>query len=165
MAGERFASRDAQIWELWVNGHSQPALAKRFNLSNQRISQIVAIFRESIGVEEKAEIVARSVGQLHWVEREFHAIAAAPPLPAYSNGRPILEVDPDTGEEKVAEDHSARMTALRELRATNESIRKLTGADAKVESSVTVQTSPELSALAEQARARRLAREPDEGAA
>lgn len=161
MAGERGSTRDAQIWELYVNGHSQPALAKRFGLSNQRISQIIAAFRESVGVEDKAEIVARSRGQLEWMYRELHALASAAPLPAYSNGRPIIEVDPETGEEKVAEDHSGRVTAMRELRATQESLRKLMGTDAKVETSVTVQTSPELTALAEQARARRAQREED----
>jgi hypothetical protein len=167
MPPERNHARDAHIWELYVNGHSQPALAKQFGLSHQRISQIVQSFRDAIKPEDKAEIVVRSFGQLHWMERELHALAASPPIPAYSNGRPIVtSVDPDTGDDVVAEDHSHRVTAMRELRATNESIRKLTGADAKVESSVTVQTSPELSALVEQARARRLAREePEDGAA
>ncbi len=157
-------ARDAAIWDLYCNNWSQVALAARFGLSQQRISQIIDSHRAAVPAEEKAERVQRSLMQLDWIARELHALASAEPIPAYSNGRPILTgvIDPETGEEQVAQDNTGRVVAMRELRATQESMRKLAGLDAKVETSLTVETSPEMAMLIEQARARRTSRDETE---
>lgn len=153
----RNGDRDAAIWDAWCRGITQPTIATRFSLSNQRVSQIVAEFRAALPPEDKAERVQRAIAQLEWVGEELAVLASSVALPAYSNGRPILtgEIDPETGEEKVALDHSQRITAMRELRATQESLRKLLGTDAKVETSVTVDTTDEVAALLARARAAR----------
>jgi hypothetical protein len=157
-------ARDAAIWDLYCNNWTQQALAARFSLSQQRVSQIIDSHRDALPKEEKADRVQRSLLQLDWIARELHALASAAPIPAYSNGRPIVVgEDPETGDPIIADDHSMRVTAMREMRATQESMRKMLGTDAKVETSLTVETSPEMAALVEQARARRAERQAPTG--
>lgn len=163
MAGERNRARDAAIWDDYCNRWAQQDIAVRHGISQQRVSQIIESFRAALPADDKAEHVRRFLGQLDWITRELHTLASSPPIPAYSNGRPILVTDPDTGEERTAEDHSMRVTAMKEMRATQESARKILGTDAKVETAVTVETSPEMAALVEQARSRRAARDPGQG--
>lgn len=53
---ERLEGRDGQVWRLYLEGHTQEAIAERFGVSQQRVSQIVSEVRESI--PEVARIAA-----------------------------------------------------------------------------------------------------------
>lgn len=49
MAGpERLEGRNGQIWRAYLEGHTQEAIAERFGISQQRVSQIIEEVRESI---------------------------------------------------------------------------------------------------------------------
>lgn len=45
---ERLEGRNGMIWRLYLEGHTQESLAERFDVSQQRISQIIEQVRESI---------------------------------------------------------------------------------------------------------------------
>ncbi|MCX4906864.1 sigma factor-like helix-turn-helix DNA-binding protein [Streptomyces sp. NBC_00878] len=46
--GERLEGRNGQVWRLFLEGHTQEAIAERFGISQQRVSQIIDEVRESI---------------------------------------------------------------------------------------------------------------------
>lgn len=49
MAGpERLEGRNGEVWRLYLEGHTQEAIAERFGLTQQRVSQIIEQVRESI---------------------------------------------------------------------------------------------------------------------
>lgn len=49
MAGPgRLEGRNGQIWRAYLEGHTQEAIAERFGISQQRVSQIIEEVRESI---------------------------------------------------------------------------------------------------------------------
>lgn len=45
---ERLEGRNGAIWRLYLEGHTQESLAERYEVSQQRISQIISEVRESI---------------------------------------------------------------------------------------------------------------------
>lgn len=147
----RLALRNEAIWRSYCNMARQVDIAAQYGLSQQQVSDIIAGIRASIPEEDKDERRLRYTEQLDWITAELAVLAAAAPLPAYSNGRPILMADGVT----IGEDHSHRVTAMKELRATQERASKMIGLEAKVEAGLTVDTSPEIDALLARARAQR----------
>lgn len=103
----RLAGRNGEIWRAYVNGLTQDAIADKFGISQQRVSQIVHDVRSSIPDRVRGEVVDRQVELLERLQGEAIELWEKPPIPAYSNGRPILDEDG-----QAVEDHTYRMRAL-----------------------------------------------------
>lgn len=134
MADERLDGRNGKIWRLYCRGISQEKLAEQFDLSQQRVSQIVSEIRESIPELSKD------------VHRRQH-------LEVLAEARAVLTQlaleDP-----VYALEASDRMAAFRELRAYLEREAKMLGLDEaeKIDHTVTeVPLSPEALIAIEQA--------------
>jgi hypothetical protein len=150
------AARDDAIWQDYAFGMTQDKIAAKYGLTQGRVSQIIDRIRDSLPVEDNAQRKLRYTAQLDWMSSELHVLAAADPIPAYSNGRPV-ERDDGT----PVWDHSGRMTAMRELRATQERASKMLGLDAaaKVQAEHAFTPSPDLEERI--AAARRLLKDGD----
>lgn len=146
----RLLGRNGQIWREYINGSTQDAIGERYGIHQSRVSQILAEVRKAIPEEDRVERIQRYAEQLDRQSVELEAIIAAGPLPAYSNGRPILLEDGVT----IAEDHSHRVTAMREQRAVQERAAKMLGLDAamKVQNAHLFEVTPELQERLDAAR-------------
>lgn len=138
--GDRLAGRDGAIWQAYIRGATQEALARKFQISQQRVSQVIRDVRNNMPEETKAEIVQREI-ELLYATRE-HVIE-------------LMEQAVATGEAKLALDAVDRLVRVGERQA------RLLGLDAatKVEANVTADESAATIALAADA-ARRVAGGP-----
>lgn len=132
--GDRLAHRNGEIWRAYVAGKTQDAIAAEFGLSQRRVSDIIAEVRETIPPEDRAHLVQREADFLDEMRQVVLELVQGPPIPAYSNGRPILMPDGS-----IAEDHSGRLAAWDRAIKAHERLAKLLGLDAaaKVEATVT----------------------------
>jgi hypothetical protein len=135
---DRLNGRDGDIWQAYIRGTTQPALAKRHGISQQRISQIIAEARAAVTVEQKEDQIARSLDLIGELRRQMMALVDAVPIPAYSNGRPVLDANGHG-----VDDHSGRLAAVDRVIKLEERAAKLLGLDApaKVQSEGTVRYS------------------------
>lgn len=122
---ERLTGRNGQIWLAFIAGETQEALAARFDISQQRVSQIIADCRAAVPASTREELVQEAAELLRRLRRGAMELVEAGPIPAYSNGRPIVLDDGST-----AEDHTARLAAMRMVLSVEERAAKLLGLDA-----------------------------------
>jgi hypothetical protein len=133
---------------------NQEALAEKYEISQQRVSQIIAQVRESIPPEDKDKVRQEHLELARTMRAELAKLVDMGPIPAYSNGRPIM----------IADDDGTRAGG-RSLRAPGrdgpatkwiERESKLLGVDAptKVEASVALSEQDAAQALAAEAAAR-----------
>lgn len=67
MAGNktpRLDGRTGQVWQLYIDGHTQHAIAERFGISQSNVSRILAEVRAGIPQQTREEIVRERVEQL-----------------------------------------------------------------------------------------------------
>lgn len=137
--GADLTGRAGLVWHLYaVQRWTQGQIARELNLSQQRISQILADVRAALPAEDRAEMVRQSI-ELHAdVIRRAYALAemAGAPVTAGKDGDVVI--DPEGG--AVVRDYAGRVAALRLALSAEAELRKLMGLDAatKVESSATV---------------------------
>jgi hypothetical protein len=157
--GRRLDGRNGEIWRQHVSGVTQEALAEKYEISHQRVSQIIAQVRESIPPEDKDKVRQEHLELLRGLRVELTKLVDAGPIPAYSNGRPIVL---ENG--AVAQDHSGRLAAMDRLQRMLERESKLLGIDAptKLDATMTLSESDAAKALAAEA-AERLARFSGDG--
>lgn len=129
--------RNGAIWLGHIKGRTQEALAAEFNLSQQRVSQIIAAVAASIPEEDKIALRKREIDFLDHLRTRALDISelAAAPVTAGKDGDVVL--DPETG--AVVRDYSGQLAAMREARAAHERLTKLLGLDAPTKVDVTVQ--------------------------
>lgn len=122
--------RDLDIWQAWCRREPTRQIAARHNISHQRVSIIALDMAGRIPAEVKADAIARTVSLYdEWIF-ETTKLVNAEPIPAYSNGRPIVD---ESG--RTVMDHTGRLAAMGMGLKVSESWRKLLGLDqpAKVE--------------------------------
>src|SRR5688572_7411287 len=97
----RLAGRNGEVWKAYIRGEVQVSIAERFELTPARVSQIIKADKASIPEEDKADL-RQMAAELYtaWL-LETAKLVDADPIPAYSNGRPIIGKDG-----QVVEDHS-----------------------------------------------------------
>jgi hypothetical protein len=114
------AGRNGLIWKLYCRGMNQEALAEKFELSQVRISQIIAEVRDNIPVIERAEIVKREIDFLDQTRAEVMELFDADAPNLVSNGRVIEGV----------KDHSGRLAALARAESLTARLHRVMGLDA-----------------------------------
>jgi DNA-binding CsgD family transcriptional regulator len=128
-AERRMEGRNGQIWREYVRGATQEALAEKYGIGQQRVSQILAAVREKIGTQERAELIAEEIDLFRTLRAEVLSEiwdAKGAPVTAGKDGDIVL--DPETGE--VVRDVSAKIAALNQARALSERMHKLLGLEA-----------------------------------
>lgn len=153
----RTADRDYDIWQRYTDGQTQDEIADHYGLSQQWVSTIIARMRDDIPIDERRARQRRQLADLDQLRQAAFALVEADPIPAYSNGRPILMSDGET----VAQDHTGRVRAMDMLLKVMERQAKALGLDApsrvSVEADALADDIGRLLAVIEQAAA-----EPDD---
>jgi Mor family transcriptional regulator len=122
----RTADRDWDIWLAYSDGQTQEQIATRYDLDQSTISRIIARMRDDIPIEERRARQRRQLADLDHLRQAALALADADPIPAYSNGRPIILPDGET----IAEDHTSRVRAMDLVVKLQEREAKALGTDA-----------------------------------
>lgn len=158
--GDRLAGRNGLIWRAYVQGATQEAIAAEHGLTQSMVSRILTEIRASIPEEDRADLIRRETEFLDRMRCLALDLVDRPPIPAYSNGRPIQMEDGT-----IAEDHSGRLAAWDRALKAHERLSKLLGLDAAAKVDATVRTAPEDIELVQRIRAWKAAREApgDEG--
>lgn len=131
--------RNGEVWQHYaVKRWTQAAIAEKFEISPQRVSQIIARVREDMPPIDRAEMVRESMELYQANIRALRELAEMEGAPVTAGKDGDLVLDPTTGEH--VRDYSLRTAALKQIADTDAQIRKLMGLDAaqKVESTATV---------------------------
>lgn len=157
---ERLTQRDGQVWQAYLRSESQESIARRLGISQQRVSQIIADCRASVPAETREDQVTRAVELLAVLRSTAMELVDADPVPAYSNGRPVLLEDG-----RPAMDHGGRLAAFDRVLKVEERAARLLGLDAATKADLTVSGTEVAAAQAVAAdAAARLARAREEQA-
>jgi hypothetical protein len=148
----RTADRDYDIWQRYTDGQTQETIATHYNLNQGTVSRIIARMRDDIPIEERRARQRRQLADIDHLREQALELADAEPIPAFSQGRPILRADGTP-----AEDHTGRVRAMDLAVKLQEREAKALGLDAATRISVEAeQVGERIKALL-----RRAAGEPD----
>jgi hypothetical protein len=118
------------MWSLVSRGWTQQRIAEKYEITQSAVALALRQFRESLPEDEKA--IERAMMREFYRENmeAFADIAALGPIPAYSNGRPIvIEVDEDGTPIEIAQDWSTVIKAREAAMRAADSVRKMLGLD------------------------------------
>lgn len=139
----RTADRDYDIWHRYTNGQTQEEIGAHYSLDHSTISRVIARMRNDIPIEERRARQRRQLADLDHLREQALELADADPIPAYSQGRPILMADGTP-----AEDHTGRVRAMDLAVKLQEREAKALGLDAATKISVEAeQTGERIKAL------------------
>ena len=112
MPSRKLEERNGAVWADHISGMSQQAIADKYSISQQRVSQIIRAVEESIEDPDKPKFVRREIDFLDAIRlRMIEEIDAELP-PAFQKGEILQYVDPDTGTIVTVRDQSVRMAAV-----------------------------------------------------
>ena len=149
----RTADRDFDMWARYIAGQTQQQIAGHYGVDQSTVSRVIARMRDDVPVEERRARQRRQLADLDQLRCEALDLVDRDPIPAYSNGRPVLLADGVT----VAEDHSGRMRAMDLALRVQEREAMALGTDAATRVSVEAQQAGERV----KALLRRVAEQPD----
>jgi hypothetical protein len=112
--------RNGRIWRDYCRGATQEKLAEKYELTQQRISQIVNEVKDSIAIEERADLVKRETDLLLTLREEVLDLWDADAPDLVSNGRVI----------EGTKDHSGRLAALAAVDRLTARLHRVHGLDA-----------------------------------
>jgi hypothetical protein len=153
----RLGDRDAKICADYAFGMTQAAIAEKYDLGQQRVSQILADQRarhDATTREDHRAAIAERVAEHHRMLRELAEMEGAP-VTAGKDGQVVYDIGPN-GKQVVVRDYSGRINAIRAMLAVDERLAKLIGTDAPTRSVTDVTITGEAdkaSDLAAEARA------------
>ncbi len=76
---KRLDGRNGEVWRRYVQGSTEQRIAEEMELSQQRVSSILAEVRKSIPAPDRGELVAHSLGVLLELQREaWESVNRAP---------------------------------------------------------------------------------------
>lgn len=133
MATDRLMGRNGEVWRAYLRGETQESIGARVGVSQTRVSQIIADARQAIPLQTREEQAAQSAELLRELRCLAMELVDAPPVPAYSNGRPILLEDGSP-----AYDHTGRLTAMRAVLDIEKRAAQLMGLDAVTKTELSV---------------------------
>lgn len=158
---DRLAGRNGDIWRLYCRGMTQEAIARKYEIKQATVSEIIKGVRDNLPRHVREEAVQEVREHLRELRAEATRIAdmEAPPVTVGQRGE--ILIDPVTKE--VVRDYSGKLRAMETALRFAESERKLLGLDAavKVEQVITDQSAADKAAA--EAAKRLEALELDEG--
>jgi len=132
----QLVERDNALWEAYVAGGSVAQLAVQFEMSGAGVKRRLDFLRRKYGELEANDAVSmrqRLIMSALDVMKNLSELMHSDPIPAYSNGKPVVDAD---GE--IAWDYSTRINAAKALLLANRRLSELTGADAPAQVEITV---------------------------
>lgn len=163
----RLDGRNGRVWELTIRGWTQERIAEDLGIGQQRVSQIIASVRASLPKDDKDALRQTTAELYDDFLAKLAELADADPIPAYSNGRPIVAEwckgesggcptceGSDRHPVQYAEDHSGRVKAIEAAVKLSESKRRMLGIDEPTSVVVTADVTDRQARLAAEAAAR-----------
>lgn len=125
----RLAGRNGNVWREYCRGATMDALAERYNISMQRVSQVIAQVADSIPQQERAALIAQEVDYMREVRLGILELwdSPAPPVTQRSGDGWEYVRDP---EGRLAYDYSGRLHAANLALKYSERMHKLLGLEA-----------------------------------
>lgn len=114
------AGRNGRIWKEYCRGATQEELAEKYELTQPRISQIIAEVRDSIPLDERDALVKQETDLLRDLRREVLELWDADAPDLVSNGRVI----------EGTKDHGGRLAALAAADRLTARLHRVLGIDA-----------------------------------
>lgn len=128
----RFIKRDIEIYERNMRGETGVKLAREYDLSEARISQIIVEVRNNMPEVDVSHLRALSASRLEFMENEVLRLIELPGAPTFTQrGDQLIDADGN-----AVLDYSLRLRALAELRAINATFGKRFGLDAPTQAEV-----------------------------
>jgi hypothetical protein len=142
------------IWQAYLKGANQMALAAEYGLTQGRISQIISEVRASLPERDKSELVQESAEFMRWARAQALTLWEATGAPVTAGKDGDVVYDPETG--AIVRDHAGRLAGLRTAVDVERHLAKLLGLDAatKLDANVTGDESAAMAALAAEAAQR-----------
>lgn len=112
--------RNGRIWRDYCRGATQEKLAEKYGVSQPRISQIVNEVKDSIAIEERADLIRQETDLLRMLREETLELWDADAPDMVSNGRVIEGI----------KDHSGRLQALAAVDRLTARLHRVLGLDA-----------------------------------
>jgi transcriptional regulator with XRE-family HTH domain len=134
VTGPRLEGRNGELWRGWISGTSQDALAERFGISQQRVSQIIAEIRKSIPEPQKEELWCREMDFLDRLRVKAMELVDSDLPPVFSNRGHIL--CDENGE--VVRDSSGRLAAINAAVKLHERVARMAGIDAPTRTDLSI---------------------------
>lgn len=124
----KLAERREAEWAMYVDGWTQPQIAKHFGLDQSTVSDDLRQYREALPERNREAMIERHHAKLADITRRLDEISRLmpPPIVAGKDGLPVY--DPVT--KQPVRDYGPQMAALRELRTTLAQEAKLAGLNA-----------------------------------
>ena len=138
IGAERFAERDADIWRDRTRySMSTLALARKYGISQQRVSQILERIRQSIPTDVREQAIMETDTAYRELIVEAMTIADTIPPPVVVGKDGEILRDPGTGD--LFRDYSGRLRAIETVEKLLAGRRRMFGLDAaqKIEQTVT----------------------------
>lgn len=151
----RLDGRNGEIaHRYYMLGESQRQIGEALGIGQQRVSQILAEIRGEIDGTTREDVRAGMAQRMASLRNAMAKLVDMDGTPVTAGKDGTVVVDPESGE--VVRDYGLRVNAAREIRAIEERLAKLYGADepTRVKTDMTVHGETEVvSSLAEEARA------------
>lgn len=138
MAKLRHEGRNGEIWHRYtVRQQTQEMIAEELNISNQRVSQILADVRAAIPPINRDQLVSQSLELVAYVKQQAMDIVDMAGAPVFVGKDGDIARDEDGN---VVRDHSGRLAALKMAMDADNVLAKRLGLDSptKIEQSGSV---------------------------
>lgn len=103
--------RNQRIWEDYCSGWKQWQLAKEWNLSEARISQIISSVREALPKTTREDLIRRESAFLDQVRQRAIQLTEQMPAPVTAGKDGLVVRDPETGE--IVRDYTGVMAGFK----------------------------------------------------
>lgn len=126
---DRLAGRNGQIWRDYCRGVTQQEIGRKYQLSQNRVSEIIKQVRDSIPEHVRADAVTEIREHLRELRAEASRIADMDPTPVHHprTGEILCDLDG-----RPVYDYAGKIRAMETALRFAESERKLLGLDAAV---------------------------------
>ena len=125
--------RNGAVWADHIGGMTGQAIAAKYEISHQRVSQIIAAVYEGMPATERDKLVKREADFLDGIRARMMADIEADPPPAFQKGEILQYVDPETEQVVTVKDYSARMAAVDRALRSHQLLSPLLGLSAPTE--------------------------------
>lgn len=113
----------------------QTAIAERLDISQQRVSQIIAQERRNLTNGDRQALIEREIAFLDHLRQMAMQVAEGKAVPVTAGKDGDILYDPE--DNAVVRDHSGRLAAIARAQATSQDLRRLLGLDQPVKTEVT----------------------------
>lgn len=120
------------IWGEWIRGNSQLAIALKYGITQQRVSQICAELKKEMGEATREELLAREMSLLDLLRTKLMELVDSEDPPAFDKDGCILRDE----YHNIVRDPTSKLAAIDRLMRSIAQVCKTLGLDAPTKTTV-----------------------------